>query len=793
LGYFARRVSVVMRILSKAIFREIFSSAMLGGVLFTFVLFLHKMESLFALLVRSSAPPVDVTRLLLYALPATIPFSLPLGVLVGILIGLSRMSADGEITAIRAAGIPSSMVIKPVISFAFIALIVTALTSLWISPLCLRRQSQIARRIAAVQLTAEIEPRVFDEQFPNTTLYVGDVLTGKQVLWHYLFMADTTPSDDLAKQGKDRSSDTPRVTVAAAAIATPDVDHNRIQLNMRDVRTIERDKEGKVITTSSPEQVEVLEAQKHDDIEVNHAVAEMDTIPLWRLVYRTPGLTPLQRKEASIELHQRLALPFACVLLALVAIPLGLSSRKGGKSTAFVITILLAFTYYLGLITLIGLARKGNFPVATAVWTPNAVFAVVGILLTSRLEKPGDRDFVGWIRARFTAIVKNIADRRPQMSSRMPLRAPSGFGFRPMLVDAYVLNGFVFYFLIWVLAFVMMTEVFTFFELLSDMVKNNISMARMLDYLFNLAPKLIYDSTPMAVLVSTLICFGILTKHNEVTAFKAGGVSVYRLAIPVLFAAFVISGLLFTFDYYYIPGANRRQEALRAEIKGRPVQTYLRPDRQWISGEGSRIYNYRYFDMHDAVMLKPNVYELDPKTFHVLHLISAERARWEPSLHTWVFQNGFSYDSHGTRDNYQYFYGKSASYNELTEPPTWFVKEEKQYKEMNFSELARYIRELKASGLDTIQLQVEYHRKFAVPLFALIMALISIPFAFVAGNRGAMTGVGISFGIAIAYAVLNNLFQQVGDLNQLPAAMAAWSPDALFSMAGLWFITRMRT
>jgi LPS export ABC transporter permease LptG len=362
-----------------------------------------------------------------------------------------------------------------------------------------------------------------------------------------------------------------------------------------------------------------------------------------------------------------------------------------------------------------------------------------------------------------------------------------------MLVDGYVLNSFIFYFMMLVLALVMMTEVFTFFELLSDMVKNNISMAKMVDYLFNLAPKLIYDSTPMAVLVATLICFGILTKHNEVTAFKAGGVSVYRLAIPVLFAAFVISSLLFGFDYYYIPGANRRQEALRAEIKGRPVQTYLRPDRQWISGEGSRIYNYRYFDVHDAVMLKPNVYELDPITFHVLHQISAERARWEPSLHTWVFQDGFSYDSHRKQAKYEYFYGKSASYSELTEPPSWFVKEEKQYKEMNFHELGNYIHELKASGLDTISLQVEYQRKFAVPLFALIMALLSIPFAFVAGNRGAMTGVGISFGIAIAYSVLNNLFQQVGDLNQLPAAMAAWSPDALFSMAGLWFITRMRT
>jgi LPS export ABC transporter permease LptG/LPS export ABC transporter permease LptF len=781
-----------MRILSRAIFREIFTSAALGGLLFTFVLFLHTMERLFALLVRSSAPPLEVTKLLLFALPATVPFSLPLGVLVGILIGLSRMSADGEITAMRAAGVPSVAVVKPVVLFSFLALVITGMASLWLSPLCLRTQTAIAKKIAAAQLTADIEARVFDEQFPNTVLYVGDVVTGKQVHWRNVFLADVTSSADLAKERKDRGEG-PRVTVAADAIATADVDHNRIQLNMRNVRTSERDKEGKVVTTSAPEQVQVLEAQKPADVQVNHAVTEMDTAPLYRRVYKAKDISPQERKEAAIEFHQRLALPFACVLLALVGVPLGVSSRKGGKSTAFVLTVLLAFVYYLGLITLIGLAKKGNFPVPVAVWTPNVVFAIVGIVLLLRLEKPGDRDIVGWLRKKITGWTSTLLARRRHLSAGVQLRSLRSFGFRPMLIDGYVLNNFILYLVVLIVSLVMMIEVFTFFELLSDMVKNNISMPKMLDYLFHLAPKLIYDMTPIAVLVATLICFGILTKHNEVTAFKAGGISVYRLAVPVLFAAGALSSLLFAFDFYYVPEANRRQEALRAEIKGRPVQTYLRPDRQWVSGEGSRIYNYRYLDPREAIMFKVNVYELNPQTFNIVHQISADRARWEPSLKTWVFQNGLSHESHNGRDTYQYFYNGSASFADVSEPPSWFVKEEKQYKEMNFEELADYIRELKASGLDTIRLQVQYHKKFAVPLFALIMALLSIPFAFIAGNRGAMTGVGISFGIAIAYWVLNNLFEQVGDLNQLPAAMAAWSPDALFSIAGLWFISRMRT
>jgi lipopolysaccharide export LptBFGC system permease protein LptF len=147
----------------------------------------------------------------------------------------------------------------------------------------------------------------------------------------------------------------------------------------------------------------------------------------------------------------------------------------------------------------------------------------------------------------------------------------------------------------------------------------------------------------------------------------------------------------------------------------------------------------------------------------------------------------------GDSDSYTLFYDSSASFPELTEPPSWFVQEQKEYKEMNFEELGSYIRELQASGLDTVQFRVQYYKKFAVPLFALIMAVLSIPFAFIAGNRGAMTGVGISFGIAIAYWTIGTLFEQIGDLNQLPAMMAAWSPDILFSLAGLYFMARMKT
>src|SRR5262249_53904301 len=82
------------------------------------------------------------------------------------------------------------------------------------------------------------------------------------------------------------------------------------------------------------------------------------------------------------------------------------------------------------------------------------------------------------------------------------------------------------------------------------------------------------------------------------------------------------------------------------------------------------------------------------------------------------------------------------------------------------------------SGFDTVHLRVQLHKKFSVPLFALIMAMISAPFAFLVGNRGAMAGIGASISVAIAYLAVGKLFEQIGNVNHLPPAIAAWSPAA---------------
>lgn len=794
-----------MRLLSRTIFREVFVSATLGATLFTFIIFLQRARPLFEFLVRSPGPASQVVYLFALVLPQALPFTVPAGILFATLITVSRMSSDGEITAMRAAGVPGRRVVGPILAFGFLAVWVAAAASLWLTPWSIRERYRVENQLVNGGLTADIQPRVFDEQFPNSVLYVTDVTTGATGRWRRIFMADVTPPGS-RQPGAVERGDSPRITLASEAIVAPDMSQHRLQLALKNGSTYEAGKEAADYhITMFPTGDQILDAKKPEEIRAIRVAPEMDTLPLYKQAYKDKTLDRTARLDAQTEFNQRFAMPLACLLMALIGVPLGISRRRAGKSAAVVLTVAIAFLYYMAMIGFIGLARQGALSTEVAVWLPDVLLAAVGIFMVARLERAGDHDFIGIIATSLQALRPRpaaVGERTDATGERSrivrdrltPRRVLTRVSLLPQVIDGWVLSSFLFYFFVLLASFVMMTHVFTFFELLSDIVKNRIPMSRVFTYHLFLTPRLIYDLTPVGVLTAVLVTFGVLTKNNEVTAIKACGISVYRLTAPVLIAGIVLSGGLFAFDHYWVPEADRRQDAIRAEIKGRPAQTFLRPDRRWIYGLRDRVYYYRYFDAAEQVMLGVNVYEIDLERFRLKRHISAERAHWDRNTRAWVFENGWSRDMSASNvTHFDDFAGQTRTFLELEEAPDYFVKEVKQSRQMNFRELAAYIAELKQSGFDTVALQVQFYKKFSVPLFALILAMVSIPFAFLAGNRGAMAGVGMSLGIYILYWSIGQVFEQVGNLSQLPAQVAAWSPDVVFSLAGFYLLARMRT
>jgi lipopolysaccharide export LptBFGC system permease protein LptF len=267
--------------------------------------------------------------------------------------------------------------------------------------------------------------------------------------------------------------------------------------------------------------------------------------------------------------------------------------------------------------------------------------------------------------------------------------------------------------------------------------------------------------------------------------------------MPVLVIAGVLAIALFAFDDFYLPSANRAQEALRMTIKGKPPQTFLRPDRKWIfgeqrPGEPGRIYYYRFFDTEHDQFADLTIFEFDPETFLLTRRIFASNVIWQPQLNRWLFEKGWERSFHGDEvTNYRQF--EVATFPDIHEEPSYFKKEVRLAQEMNFTELNNYIRDLQQSGFDVIRLRVALFHKFAYPLIALVMAVLAVPFALSMGKRGSLTGIATAIGIAIVYWVVAGLFEAMGNASMLPPALAAWSPDILFGLAGGYLLLRAPT
>jgi LPS export ABC transporter permease LptG len=490
----------------------------------------------------------------------------------------------------------------------------------------------------------------------------------------------------------------------------------------------------------------------------------------------------------------------------LVGVPLGLSSRRGGKGSGFVLTLVLVFLYYILSASGIALARQGQISALLGVWGANIIFACAGILLIQQLARGG---FAIHLISGFSASAGRLFDRilrrrRSTIAARVHsskssqrLRRALHIRF-PLILDEYVMGSALRNFLLVLTSLVVLFLIFTFFELIGDIIKYRTPLVTVGDYLLNLIPFILYNVTPLSTLIAVLITFGTLNRTSEITAMKATGTSLYRVVAPAILLAAILSVALFAFDEVYLPGANRRQEALLNVIKDKQAQTFLRPDRQWMSGqtggngEPTRIFYYQNFDSDKKVFANLTVFEFDPGTFTLTRRIFAETARWDDKVNGWVLENGWQRNFSGPSiSSYQSF--TVSTFPEIHEQPSYFKKEVRQSQEMSYPELSTYIDDLKQSGFDTMRLRVQLYRKLAYPVITLIMAIIAIPFALVAGKRGSVAGLGTAIGVAIVYWVVAAIFENLGDVNSLPAVLAAWSPDLLFFIAGSYLLLRTPT
>ncbi len=813
-----------MRIFTRYILREVSSYALLGGVLFTFVLFMSRMQGIIDLLVRGSASVADALRIFADMMPSMLTFTIPMAVLAGILLGLSRLAADSEVTAMRACGIGALTFVRIVSILSVGALGLGLINALYFAPRGAADLLRLEDKLKSSQASFEVQPRVFYEDFKNYVLYVQDVRPGSGV-WRHVFLADLTEPVN------------PDITTADQAIVSrpdpSDPQDLRLLLQNGGTHRPSPTDPNQYDFSVFPESNVLLQLTAQDDTHVSRSSTHLQALTLPELSQRIRGIaTPGEAAPAAsdvlaarIELQSRFSYPFACLVLMLIGVPLGLSSKRGGKSGGFVLTLLLVFTYYLVSSLGVAFAKSGKLSPVAGVWAANIVFALFGLVLLQQLAGGGILlDLFGSLGANADKVFSRLNPRRlfssesaePEASSASAA-APAASAldsdartspqrlrrfFRtsfPLLLDEYVMRSYLGNFVLSLGAFTLLYVVFTFFELMGDIVRNQTPFIVVGEYLWYLVPYIVSAVVPLCSLLAVLIAFGTLNRSSELTAMKATGISLYRVVAPVLAVAALLSAALFAFNEYYLPEANRHQEQLRSEIKGRPAQTFLLAGRGWIAGQAgaagspTRIFYYQAYDPKNFVFANLTVFEFDPATFTLQRRIHADTVHWDPAASGWIFENGWARSFSGpTLGPYQAF--TAAAFPEVHEQPTYFIKEDTPADEMSYAELSRYIADLSQSGIiDTIPLRVELQNKLAAPVSTLVMAILAVPFAVMMGKRAGLVGVATAIGVAIAYSALTNVFSSLGNIETLPLLLAAWAPDLLFAITGSYLLLRTPT
>ncbi|HUG40803.1 MAG TPA: LptF/LptG family permease [Longimicrobiales bacterium] len=299
-------------------------------------------------------------------------------------------------------------------------------------------------------------------------------------------------------------------------------------------------------------------------------------------------------------------------------------------------------------------------------------------------------------------------------------------------------------------------------------------------------PLFISWGLPIAALIATIFTVNTMTRHSEVAAAKAGGISFFRLfaALPVIGVALTLLGLGLT---ELVPVGNR----LRAESLGEQrARALVRSDFVYRDLDG-RIFGIRRLDVQaraiTGIVVEREGNEPAVPSVHVF----AKRASHADST-GWTLEDGFLRLMAGP-DMERAVRFAALRTRGFTESPDELLDRQKDPDQMGYEEMGRLIQILQRSGGEPRELMVERAQKIALPVAALVIVLFGAPLANSSPRSGAAHGVGISLGITIIYLMLFKVAGAAGTSGALPPVVAAWLPNAVFAVAAAFLIARVRT
>ncbi|WP_243370673.1 LPS export ABC transporter permease LptF [Geotalea sp. SG265] len=354
------------RTLYRYILKEIPPPFFLGVATFTFVLLMGRLLRLTDMVVTKGVPLGDVIRMILYLLPSFLLVTIPMAFLLAILLAFGRLSGDSEIVAMKAGGISLYGLLPPVLSLAVLTYLAGAYINVFAVPEGNTAFKNLLIQVVEDRVSLGVKEKVFNDDFPGIVMYCDRYDEPTQVMTGIMIQDERDPLE-------------PSTIIAARGAIHADHGTRSVRLHLAD---------GSIHRTSGREGYRLVQFSDYD----LHMNLNQDAQPVkrneqdmslaeLRAEWNSPSTDDKRKQEMRLEYHRRFSLPFACLIFALVGMPLGIQNRRSGKAAGFAVSIFLLLVYYIILSAAKTLGEKHLLSPFLAAWIPNLLFLCGGIYL----------------------------------------------------------------------------------------------------------------------------------------------------------------------------------------------------------------------------------------------------------------------------------------------------------------------------------------------------------------------------------------------------------------------------
>ena len=774
--------------------RELIPPLALGTALFTFFLIIDRIYHLADLAVTKGVPLHLVVQLLVFMLPSFLAHTLPMALLVAILLAGGRLAGDLEIIALKAAGVSALRLFRPVLAVALTITAVTAGLTLVANPLANREFQRQLFKILQSRAVSSLQERVFNNTFGDVIIYVEDV-SASQVALRGLLVSD------------ERDPKLSRIITAREGRLLTDEVSQRITLRLLNGAVSEADVMpadppkglSKDVTSGGAASAARYRYTLFGLYDLSLAVdsplkgaprvekPEKD-LTLGALVTRIAELRADRHARAPylIELHKRFALPLAAVVFTLVAFPLAIRSHRGGRSVALAGSLAILLTYYFVMTSLEGVALRLQIPAGIAIWTPNVLFTLVGVVLlvaTAREWHLPARPLLWRVLGALAALAPRQQERRGQLHAPHPTRDSTH------IIDRYLVREYLTFMGIGLAVAAVLFVVIDLLQTLDRYLRIKPPLLYVLEHFAYRLPAALHDGLPVIVLVATIFLYLTLSRHHELTALKAAGVSLYRVSLPILGLGIGIAVGAGLFQELALPVLNERgDEVDNVKIRGQAPRHLKSRLRLWVRSSDSRFYRVELLHPGTNDLYGVTILEVD-REFRLVNRLDARRAHWTPA--GWELSEG-AFREIGPDGQVQTvpFVWTALDIKEEIDD---FIRIQKPVTSMSYRELKDYVAQLEGAGFQVRKYLVELYSKLSFPLVNLVMVLVAIPFALQSPRGGRLFGIGLAIAIMAGYLVVHYVALAFARADLLPPLLAAWTANIIFLGIGVSLLLRART